>query len=572
MPSRLGAALLIAALSTSARAQSWLQWGANGRHDSATSVSGLPLGHIEQEIAIDPNAPVMEQSAGGDLLAHYPVPLVDGDEVVLLRKGGVYNQFSRETQTWSVVDMRRVDGQLVERWTWASDWKPVPFGAWEPVFHPAMSAGAVWVPGAGGTIDEIDRDSGLLIQRFNPFGTSTDPSIFVCGPLTIDEGGNLYYNAIQPSAMPFTMDPLGSWLVRIDASGTMAKATFASLTPDAPKATDGCTSLFDSGQLPWPPSRDAPAPTVPCGAQRPGMNIAPAVAPDGTIYTVSRAHMNSRWAFLVAVNPDLTPKWTASLRNLFHDGCDVLLPPSGSTGGCRAGSVTGVDPADNQAGSGSVSDDSTSSPVVTPDGNILYGAYTRYNYAQGHLMMFSSSGKFLSAYPWGWDLTPAIYRHDGTYSIILKENHYALGSYCNDSDVCPTNRNLYNASDPETYNITQLDASLHREWSFKSTNTLSCQRQSGGSTRCVDDHPWGFEWCVNAVAVDGRGVVYANSEDGNLYAIAQGGILQSSIFLRLALGAAYTPTSIGPDGRIYTQNDGDLFVISASAKRRAVGR
>ena len=40
--------------------------------------------------------------------------------------------------------------------------------------------------------------------------------------------------------------------------------------------------------------------------------------------------------------------------------------------------------------------------------------------------------------------------------------------------------------------------------------------------------------------------VYANSEDGNLYAIAQGEILKQSLFLNLALGAAYTPVSIGP--------------------------
>jgi len=72
------------------------------------------------------------------------------------------------------------------------------------------------------------------------------------------------------------------------------------------------------------------------------------------------------------------------------------------------------------------------------------------------------------------------------------------------------------------------------------------------------------------VAVDARGVVYADSEDGNLYAIAQGGILEQRIFLRLALGAAYTPTSIGPDGRVYTQNDGNLFVINQNPKRRAV--
>jgi len=33
------------------------------------------------------------------------------------------------------------------------------------------------------------------------------------------------------------------------------------------------------------------------------------------------------------------------------------------------------------------------------------------------------------------------------------------------------------------------------------------------------------------------------------------------IFLNLAIGAAYTPLSIGADGKLYTQNDGILFVV-----------
>jgi len=35
----------------------------------------------------------------------------------------------------------------------------------------------------------------------------------------------------------------------------------------------------------------------------------------------------------------------------------------------------------------------------------------------------------------------------------------------------------------------------------------------------------------------------------------------NQVFTQLAIGAAYTPLSIGPDGRIYTQNDGRLFVV-----------
>ena len=185
------------------------------------------------------------------------------------------------------------------------------------------------------------------------------------------------------------------------------------------------------------------------------------------------------------------------------------------------------------------------------------------------MVHFSATGEFLGSYPFGWDVTPAIYPHNGTWSLVTKENHYDVLSYCVDRTFCPPGRTL---SDPEAYYITQIDSSMKVEWQFKSMNTLSCERSVNGSLQCRSDHPNGFEWCVNAPAIDARGVVYANSEDGNLYAINQGGNIRQTIFLQLALGAAYTPISIGADGRIYTQNAGHLFVVGGSTPRRRMAR
>src|SRR5581483_5133136 len=418
-------------------------------------------------------------------------------------------------------------------------------------------------------------EDGHRIARLNPFGNAIDASIFVTGPPVIDDSGTIYYNTVKLDLnAPWTSDAQGAWLVRIASDGSMSRAPFSAIVAGAPSASAQCTSAFPSAQLPWPPSPAAVAPSIPCGSQRPGINVAPAVAPDGTIYTISRAHFNDRWGYLAAVNPDLTPKWTASLRNRLHDGCNVMIPPNGTPGGCRAGALTGVDPADNMPGSGRVSDNGTSSPVVGPDGRIFYGAYTRYNYSQGHLMEFDAAGNFQGAYGWGWDLTPAVYRHDGTYSLLLKENHYDAPPYCSDRVAsCPADRTLNTPNDPEQYFITQLNPSLQPEWKFRNSETRSCVRADSG-IQCVADHPAGFEWCVNAIAVDEWGVVYANAEDGNVYAIEQGGTLRQRLFLNLALGAAYTPLSIGGDGRIYTQNAGELFVVGAEprARRRAVNR
>jgi hypothetical protein len=281
--------------------------------------------------------------------------------------------------------------------------------------------------------------------------------------------------------------------------------------------------------------------------------VIPATAPDGTIYTVSRAHFNGRYAYVVAVRPDLTPAWSASLRNVLNDGCDVGLPPNGTPGGCRTGSTRGVDPATNDVPAGRVVDMASSSPVVLPDGGVLYGSQTSYNYLRGHLFKFTSDGRAAATYDFGWDITPAVYRHDGTYSILMKDNHYGLGSYCFDSFFCP----------PETprYDFVSLDPNLSVEWKFRNTNTFSCQRESSGEVTCVSDQPNGFEWCINQPGVDGNGVAYANSEDGFLYAIAPGGALAGRIFLNLAIGAAYTPLSISADGLIFSQNNGHLFVV-----------
>jgi len=210
---------------------------------------------------------------------------------------------------------------------------------------------------------------------------------------------------------------------------------------------------------------------------------------------------------------------------------------------------------------------------VAPDGSVYYGAYTRYNYAQGHLMRWSSAGQYLdTAAPWGgfqfgWDTTPAIFPFTTatgaqTFAVITKENHYGdVGSYCNDATICPPDRTATHPAYPEEYFMSSLTPDLSVNWRFQNTNPLSCTRNADGTLSCTSDHPRFFEWCVNAPAVDVNGTVFSNSEDGNLYEIDRNGNLVNIVFTQLAIGAAYTPLSIGPDGRVYTQNDGRMFVI-----------
>jgi len=554
-------------MSLVALGQDWPQWGRNAQHQGEVLVEGQQLSAILADVVYDPFAQ-LESAVSGDLTVHYAVPLIDGTGIYVETKSGVYipcasggppTLCGSETwnlQIWNVNKFVWENGSFKEAWRFASDWKPEPdaggMGGWEPVFQPVLAGGFLYVPGAGGSLYKLIPETGAVVTQLLPFRPA-DSSIFVAGGLAADPAGNVYYNAIQLSlADPWKADSRGGWLVRIGRDESTAVASFSSLVPGAPAAGASCKGNFTS-DFPWPPSPTAVPPSGPCGSQRPGLNAIPAIASDGTIYTVSRAHFNDRYAYLVAVHPDLTPFWAASLRDILNDGCDVLLPPSGTPGGCRAGAARGVDPATNERPAGRVADISTSSPVVLPDGSVLYGASTNYNFLRGHLFKFSADGRPLATYDFGWDITPAVFTHDGTYSIVMKDNHYEVGSYCSDPNLCP--------AEPGRYDLVSLDTDLVPRWRFTNANSESCARQSDGSVVCVSDHPDGFEWCVNQPAVDAAGVMYANSEDGFLYAVGPDGSLRGKVFLDLAIGAAYTPLSIDAAGRIYSQNNGHLFVV-----------
>ena len=575
-------ALLICPIS--AQAQSWPQWMADAQHSGTPGVSGQSLTRILADIVYDPTVAQELAVSGGSLLAHYQVPLIDGERVFMEFKSGTVFGSTFRFLNWGEKGFEWKGGKLVESWAFQSDWKAPGsiFDFWEPVFHAALANGGVYVPMASGGIAKLDKHTGAVLQQTAPFGQ--DANTYLTGPLTVDKSGNIFYNVIQIldgasfGGSFYSLDADDSFLVKVTPQGVASTVSYKALTAaDATENTTGdCLDTFSQFELPWPPGPNAaPLETFHCGSQRIGLNIAPAIAADGTIYGVTRSHFNSRYAFLVAIKPNLTKKWVSSLRSRFNDGCGVpvasggVFPSNGELGGCRPGAPLGVDPSTNRPGDGEVNDSSSSSPAVGPDGAIFYGAFSRYNYDQGHMMKFNASGSFADAYGFGWDQTPAIFqRHekekcgDACYSLVIKENHYGnIGSYCDNFFFCPPDRNATNPASPEAYSITQLDQNMRMQWQFKATNTQSCSRNADGTLSCVSDHPNGFEWCVNGHLVDEKGVVYANSEDGNLYAIGQGGILKEKIFQQLALGAAYTPASMDRSGRIYSQNAGHLFVI-----------
>lgn len=569
-------ALALAACSPAAErgepgCDSWHQWGNSGSHQGASCVTGQRLEGALDNVVYDPFIDQETADARGNLIVHYQAPLIEGDDLYMMTKRGTYTpceivddapscggpdeQYRRNSQIWAEQHFTiGEDGGLTLAWTFDSDWKPEPEVNFEPMFQPALAGGLLAVPGAGGGLWELDAASGAMVRHIQPFGG--DPDTYVAGGLAVGSDGTVYYNALKlDHDQPFAL-PSQSWLVAVAPDGGVRTVDYATLVPQAPRPDDLCFGSYDPEitPLPWPPTNPdgslIPPPSTPCGPQRAGINATPAIGGDGTIFVVSRAHDNPRYAYVVAVDHALAPRWASSLRDILSDGCGVTNASDGTETenlfACKVGTPVGLERATGLRPAGRVDDDSSSSPVALPDGGVLYGAVTGYNGGRGHLFKLNRGGAVVATYDFGWDSTPAVFGGPDDYKILIKDNHY--GEDENGVDLGP-------------FYITALDASLRPKWSFQSTNTRSCVRLPDGSKDCVVDHPNGFEWCVNAVAVDRDGTVFANSEDGNAYAITSEGKLRDAVFLETSLGAAYTPIALDRAGRVFALNNGHLTVL-----------
>src|SRR5262249_7015834 len=283
----------------------WPQWGSNPQHTGAVNVTAQGLVEKLADITYDPF--VQQEKAennvtiGNDLTVHEQVPITDGNDVYMVMKMGSYKSCAPvgawqngtpcgpnawDTMSWCEVRYSWTGGSLAQQWSFQSDWKPEPNGTyngvsgfsspglvnWEPVFHPALANGFLYVPGAGGTVWKVDKDTGSSVSHIDPLSGVNGvvaTNAYVSGPLTVDANGNVFYNAIQfadPSAgNVWQSDVANSWLVEVSPDDTTRNVTYSSLVPGASHSS---------------------------GSQRPGVNIAPAIGPDGTLYTASRAHMS----------------------------------------------------------------------------------------------------------------------------------------------------------------------------------------------------------------------------------------------------------------------------------------
>ena len=167
----------------------------------------------------------------------------------------------------------------------------------------------------------------------------------------------------------------------------------------------------------------------------------------------------------------------------------------------------------------------------------------------GSLAVSKTVGSF------GWDDTPSVvpasmvpsYAGSSSYLLMSKYNNY-YGSGTGDGK----NRIAIldpNASQPETIVST---VQVMREL-LTILGPTPDPSYSAGVT----------EWCINTAAVDPlTRSVLANSEDGYLY---RWDLVTNQFTERIRLNSgqaeSYTPTAIGPDGKVYAINNAVLFSV-----------
>ena len=170
-------------------APDWAQWGLNAQHTLFDGgVTAQPLNRNIVNLIYDFNidAEKADPNATGDLLVHYQVPLVDGNDVFIESKDGTYSNNTYSTQKWHQNKYTWQAGNLVKAWTFNTDWF-APGSSnlfWEPVYHAALANGFLYDPGQGGTIFKINKSTGAVVKRINPFGTAIDPNTFTASPIT----------------------------------------------------------------------------------------------------------------------------------------------------------------------------------------------------------------------------------------------------------------------------------------------------------------------------------------------------------------------------------------------------
>jgi len=492
------AAGLVLALAHPAVAAAWDGHAGNEQHTAIASAPAQTLGRILWKTPID----LDPQFVNGELLIHYGSPVVTAADTVILPvktgKAGGFRIEARDHATGAAI------------WTLTSDYQP-PVHDWTPSYNPVLTPrNRLYFAGLGGlvrfrTTPDLKTGAtgavafyGNAAYRTNP--AAFDKSVHISTPLTADAAGNIYFGFTAAAGAP---GGLVSGIARVGADGTGTWIAAAAAAGDA--------AIVEVQT-----------------------NCAPAVSHDQkTVYIAVSNGANGFTGYLLGLDAaTLQPKYKVRLKEP-SNGRDAVL-----------------------------SDDSTASPTVGPDGDVYMGVQSDsppdFHNGRGWLLHFNTAltvtgtpGSF------GWDDTASVvpassvpsYKGASRYLVMTKYNNYAgigTGNGHNQIAILDPHAAQFDAYSPGKVRV------------MKEVLTIA------GPTPFPGGQPGQtYEWCIDTAAVDpATDSVFAGSEDGNLYRWdLRTNRFSQHILLNAPRGEAYTPTVVGADGAVYAINDATVYAI-----------
>ena len=476
----------------------WFGFGGDAQHTAVGAIATQPLTRVVWTTPVD-TAP---QYSGSALLIHYGSPAITAKSTVIV---GVKTAAS---DAFRIEARGGTNGALI--WSATSDYISPSGSSWAPSYNVALTAtNRLYAPGAGGKLlfrvdaDAVSGDVQNAVfygaANYAAASATYNSVVRINTPLTIDAAGNVFFGFVVTGANPANLQ---SGIARMGADGNGA----------------------------WVAASVAAAPAV---VGKVATNSAPALSADGrTLYVAVNTIPQSgtrQSGYLLALNAT-TLATKAKIQ--------LLDPVSGTPAW--------------------ISDNSTSSPTVGPDGDVYVGVLEAnapsHNF-RGWLLHFDANlGVSKTSGSFGWDDTASIvpvsmvpsYTGPSTYLLMTKYNNYG-GSGSGDG------KNRIAIVDP---NVSQPDT-IANVAVMKEVMTIL-------GTTPDPDYPAGVkEWCINTAAVDPlTRSVLANSEDGYLYRWdLTTNTFSERIRLNNGLAESYTPTAIGPDGKVYAINNAALFAV-----------
>lgn len=416
---------------------------------------------VVEKLLQDPDADA-ENAFSGFLQIHESAPLTFGDFVVVPTRGGFTDGFHRETDHYGVdvyrwskgVTNREVDNKLVLAWSAKTDWQPTDgilgsFGTFTNGyvmgFYPAIGNGSLYVPARSGKLNRFDLATGSLIKSINPFaGTSFDGderTIDINAVAVNTHNGKVYYEVIAFNAASneFEAPVRGSWLIEVTPSNATRLVPWDQIaTPavGAPQAGDLCDfPFFVTGVTPTSsatlPDRAA------CGAQRPNFNAPVAInTTNDHVVTYGSSNNADGAAMLIELDASLHPVLGVDTRGHLLNGCGVLAF-DGDDSFCSI--ITdgftkhvGFDPEYNRPVMLQGDEIMDNAPWIAPNGDVGVGGYNGgFSFgggfdSRGSSLVFSSTGSIKAInMEFGWEVTPTVWPHDGTFSYVQDRNLYS---------------------------------------------------------------------------------------------------------------------------------------------------